>query len=166
MTSYSSNFVEFSKFNLFTFSNILTSRGRVDGLSFFDYLGPFCFLLIEFHCTFSISYKFFYQIIFIIIVFRLGCDMPSELLLFVPAVLFSILMPLFCPSSSVSFFYFILAVPMRECKKILVHEFPVSYSHTEWYFLISLFGAREYKHARAREYKHAQRTLLEALFLK
>ena len=31
-----------------------------------------------------------------------------------------------------------------------MHEFPVSYSHTEWYFLISLFGAREYKH----EYKH------------
>ena len=31
--------------------------GRVDDLSFFDYLSPFCFLLIEFHCTFSISYK-------------------------------------------------------------------------------------------------------------
>ena len=29
---------------------------------------------------------------------------------------------------------------------------PFSYSHTEWYFLISLFDAREYK--------HAQRTLL------
>ena len=26
-------------------------------LSFFDYLSAFCFLLIEFHCTFSISYK-------------------------------------------------------------------------------------------------------------
>ena len=32
-------------------------RGRVDDLSFFDYLSPFCFLLIEFHCSFSISYK-------------------------------------------------------------------------------------------------------------
>ena len=31
-------------------------RGRVDD-SFFDYLSPFCFSLIEFHCTFSISYK-------------------------------------------------------------------------------------------------------------
>ena len=31
--------------------------GRVDDLSFFDYLSPFCFLLIEFHGTFSISYK-------------------------------------------------------------------------------------------------------------
>ena len=49
---------------------------------------------------------------FIIIVFRLGCDRPSGLLLFVPAVPFSILAPLFCPSSSVSLSYFI---PMREC---------------------------------------------------
>ena len=30
-------------------------RGRVDDLSFFDYLSPFCFLLIEFHSSFSIS---------------------------------------------------------------------------------------------------------------
>ena len=33
------------------------SSGRVDDLSFFEYLSPFCFLSIEFHCTFSISYK-------------------------------------------------------------------------------------------------------------
>ena len=32
-------------------------RGRVDDLSFFEYLSPFCFLSIELHCTFSISYK-------------------------------------------------------------------------------------------------------------
>ena len=57
----------------------------------------------------------FYQIIFIIILFRLGCDRPSGLLLFVPVVLFSILTPLFCPSSSVSLSYFILAVPLLEC---------------------------------------------------
>ena len=42
--------------------------------------------------------------------------------------------------------------------KTLLHEFIISYSHTEWYFLISLFGAREYK--------HAQRTLLLSLLLK
>ena len=29
--------------------------------------------------------------------------------------------------------------------KTLLYEFPVSYSHTEWYFLLSLFGARECK---------------------
>ena len=33
----------------------------------------FCFLLIEFHCTFFISCKY-YHIMFIIIVFRLGSD--------------------------------------------------------------------------------------------
>ena len=32
-------------------------RGRMDDLSFFNYLSTFCFLLNEFHCSFSISYK-------------------------------------------------------------------------------------------------------------
>ena len=57
---------------------------------FFEYLSPFYFLSIEFRCSFSISYKKF-QIMFIIVVFRLGCDTPSELLLFVPTLLLSIL---------------------------------------------------------------------------
>ena len=38
-------------------SMLLKIRGRVDDLSFFDYLSPFYFLLIEFHCTFFISCK-------------------------------------------------------------------------------------------------------------
>ena len=32
-------------------------QGRVEDLAFFQYLSPFCFLSIEFHCAFSISYK-------------------------------------------------------------------------------------------------------------
>ena len=40
---------------------------------------------------------------------------------------------------------------LRVFRKTLVHEFPISYSHTEWY-IRSLFGAGETK--------HAQRTLL------
>ena len=56
-----------------------------------------------------------YHILFIIIVFWLGCDRPLGLLLFVPVLLLSILTPLFLPSSSVSLPYFVLAVPMREC---------------------------------------------------
>ena len=83
-------------------------------MSFFEYLSPFCFLLIEFHCTFPFLIKY-YHILFIIIVFWLGCDRPSGLLLFVPALLLSILTPLFLPSSSVSLCYFVLAVPMHEC---------------------------------------------------
>ena len=92
----------------------ITERGRVDDLSFSEYLSPFYFLSIEFHCTFSISYKILPYFV-IIIVFWLGCDRPSGLLLFVPALLLSILTPLFLPSSSVSLSYFVLAVPMREC---------------------------------------------------
>ena len=89
-------------------------RGRVDDLSFFEYLSSFCFLSIEFHWTFSISYKilpyfFYYYCI------ELGCDRPSGLLLFVPALLLSILTPLFCVSSTVSLSYFVLAVPMPKC---------------------------------------------------
>ena len=36
---------------------LVSSRGWVDDLSFFEYLSRVCFLLIEFHCTFSISSK-------------------------------------------------------------------------------------------------------------
>ena len=52
---------------------------------------------------------------FINIVFWLGSDRLLGLLPFVPAVLFSILTPLFLSSLSVSLSYFILTVPMREC---------------------------------------------------
>ena len=90
------------------------NRRRVDDLSFFDYLSSFCFLSIEFHCTFSISFKIL-PTLFIIIVFWLGCDRPSGHLLFVPALLLSILTPLFLPSSSVSLSYFAHAMPMPEC---------------------------------------------------
>ena len=100
-------------------------RWRVDDLSFFKYLSSLCFSSIEFHCTFSISYKICH-ILFIIIVFWLGCDRPSGLLMFVPALLLTIFVCLF--------------VLFRSCcshacvfGKTLVHEFPMSYSHTEWY---------------------------------
>ena len=66
---------------------------------------------------------------FIIIVFRLRCDRSSGLLLFVPAVLFSILTPLFCVSSPVSLSYFILAVPMHEClgkQSCMSSPFPIA----------------------------------------
>ena len=38
-------------------NSFTASRGRVYDLSFFEYLSPFCFLSIEFRCTFSISHK-------------------------------------------------------------------------------------------------------------
>ena len=70
------------------------------------------------HGTVSVLFPYlikYYQIMFIIIIFWLGCDRVLGLLYFVPALLLSILTLLFLPSSSVFLSYFILAVPMREC---------------------------------------------------
>ena len=44
-------------FTLLFFPSYSLSSGRVDDLSFFEYLNPFCFLSIKFHCTMSIFYK-------------------------------------------------------------------------------------------------------------
>ena len=79
----------------------------------------------------------YYYILFIIILFWLGCDRPSGLLLFVPALLLSILASLL----TIFICFFVL---FRSCcsharvfEKTLVHEFPMSYSHTEWYLPFS-----------------------------
>ena len=67
---------------------------------------------------------------FIIIVYWLGCDRQFGLLFRAPLLL-SILTPLFLPSSSV---YLIssLLFPCANVWETLVHEFPISYSSTEW----------------------------------
>ena len=85
--------------------------GRMDDLSF---LVHFVFCQLNFIVLFPFLIKLYY-ILFVIIVFRLGCDRSSGLLLFVPALLLSILTPLFLPSSSVSLSYFVLAVPIQKC---------------------------------------------------
>ena len=90
------------------------STGRLDDWSFFEYLSPFFFCQLNFIVLFPFLIKYCH-ILFIMIVFWLGCDRPSGLLLFVPALLLSILAHLFCPSSSVPLSNFSLAVPMREC---------------------------------------------------
>ena len=102
-------------------------------MSFFDHLSPFCFLLIEFHCTFSISYKNYNILFNIIIIFWFGCDRPSGLLFF-RACLVS-----FYTHTSLLTFFVCFCISFRSCcshalvfGKTLVHEFPISYSHTEW----------------------------------
>ena len=69
---------------------------------------------------------------FVIIVFRFRCDRPSGLLLFVPAVLF------FHTHASLLCVFVCLIVLFHSCcsnaqvfGKTLVHEFLISYSHTE-----------------------------------
>ena len=114
--------------------------------SFFDCSSPFCFLLIEFHCNFSIFYKilpyYVFIIIFIIIiiiiiiiVFWFGSDRPSGLIFFVHAYFF--------PYSRLSYLLCFFVLFHSYCShaqvfgRTLVHEFPISYSHTEWYLFFS-----------------------------
>ena len=60
----------------------------------------FVFCQLNFIVLFPFRIKY-YHILFISIVFWLGCDRSLGLLLFVPALLLSILTPLFLPTSSV-----------------------------------------------------------------
>ena len=122
-------------------------RGRVDELTFFQYLSPFCFLSIEFHCTFSISYKILpYFVYCYSILIRLWYAVGTSHFTFFHTL-----------SSLLSVFVCSIVLFQSCCSharvfgKTLLHEFPLFYSHTEWYF-ISIFGAKEFK--------HAQRTLL------
>ena len=87
--------------------------GESDWLFIFRLISHFIFLWIEFQVIFVYLIKYYHNM-FIIIVFLLASDRPSGIVYFVPILLLSILTPLFLPSS-VSLFYFILAVPMCEC---------------------------------------------------
>ena len=115
------------------FSNV----GGNDFSSSFDSSSPLCFL-IEFHCTQTsnilclLSFNF-HQVV---------SDSPPGLHSFSCSLYFSLYSPL---SLTLSTCFIVLAVPIRFCcsharvfGKILVHEFPISYSHTEWNLLSSL----------------------------
>ena len=71
----------------------------------------FVYCLLNFIVFFPFLIK--YYIIFIIIIFWLGCYRYWDFF-FMSALLLSILTALFLPSSSVSLPYFVLAVPMHE----------------------------------------------------
>ena len=102
-------------------------QGRVDGFSSFDFLSLICFLLNGFHCTFSISYKIlpYYVYYFHIL---LGCDRLSGLLFLMPASLLTFFVRFFILFHS-------CCTHEQVIGKTLFHEFPISYSHTEWYLL-------------------------------
>ena len=125
------------------FLHCFMQRGRVDDLSFFEYLSPFVFCQLNFIVLFPFLIKY-YHILFINIVFWLGCDRPSGHLFF------RALFAFFHTHASLftSFVCFFILFHSR-CShaqvfgKTLVHEFPISYSHTEWYLLFSLCEGNE-----------------------
>ena len=90
---------------------VISSRERVDDLLVFEYLSLFCFLLIEFHCTFPILIKF-YQIVYynsisIRMWWAVGTSFIRARRTFFPYSRLS--------SVRLRLSQFILAVPMREC---------------------------------------------------
>ena len=93
-------------------------------------------------------------ILCLLILFWLAIDWPSGLISFVPALLLSILTPLFLPSSSVSLFYFILAVPMREClgkHSCMSSQFPIAILNgtsflSLWYKRLNMPTGHYYRH--------------------
>ena len=84
---------------------------------------------------------------FINIVYLCGSDRPFGLLYIVPAVFLPI-------SSLLAFFVCLFVLFHSSCSharvfgKTLAHDFVTSYRHTDRYFILSLFGARETKHAQ------------------
>ena len=94
----------------------------------------FCFLLIEFYCTFSISYKIQQYYVYYYCIFLLGSDMPSGLLYFRTHF------TSFHPRASLLSFFVCFSIVFHSCcsharvfGKTLVHEFTISYNHSEWY---------------------------------
>ena len=81
---------------------------------------------------------------YIIIVFWLGCDRPSGRFFFRARFAF------FHAHASLLTSFVCFLILFRSCcnhaqvfGKTLVHEFPISYSHTEWYFFVSLCEGNE-----------------------
>ena len=101
----------------------------------------FKFILFFCQMNFIVLFPFLikcYHILFIIIAFWLGCDKPSGHFFFVPALLFSILMPLSLPPSYFSYLLrLFLAVPMRKClgKHLCMSSpFPIAILNGTFYF--------------------------------
>ena len=93
------------------------------------------FFFIEFHIIFSYLIKYFH-IVIIIIVFWFGTDRPSAVLFLNAHFTFfhshASLLTFILPSSSVSFVLFhSCCYDARVFWKTLVHQFHISYSHTE-----------------------------------
>ena len=119
--------------------NLSITPGEGADLSSFHYSGPFRFLLIEFHFTFSYKMLQFYVYYYFILI---GSDRPSGLLFF--CALFTS----FHTHTSLLAFIVCFFILFHSCcsnvlvsGKTLVHEFPISYSHTEWYLFSTLVKA-------------------------
>ena len=113
-------------------------RKMVHVFHFFYCSRQFCFVFCYLNFIELFPYLIKYtQISFFIIVFYWVAIGRRNFFFIVPALLLSILTPLFLPSSPGSLSYFILAIAGLECLGKHTSWVPISYCHTEWYLLIS-----------------------------
>ena len=145
---YTNNeFEMLSMLSVCSYFKIFDVRGRVDDLSFLDYICPFCFLSIEFHCTFSISCKILpYYVYYYCILIRMWYVVGTS---FVRARCATFHTHASLLTIFVCFFFVCFFVLFRFCCshtrvfwKTLVHEFPFTYSHNDFYSIFSLFWCK------------------------
>ena len=119
-------------------SFILFARGRWMMFHFSIVQSPLYFLLIKFNCTFFHykilpNYVYYYCIWF-------GCELVIGCMYF---FFFRVrFVSVYTDASRLTFFYFVVLFHYccsheRVFLKTLVHEFNISYSHTEWYLFFS-----------------------------
>ena len=120
---------------LYSFLDSLFFKEEGEWVFIFWILSSSRFLLIGFLGAFLLLLKY-YHIIFIIIVFWLGNDRPSGLF-------FSCLIYFFLTHASLLTFFVGFFVLFHSCcsqervlGKTLVHELPISFSHTKWYLFL------------------------------
>ena len=113
---------------------VFFARGRVGYFHLSIVQVHFVFCRLNFIVPFPYLIKYYNIMFIIVIVFWFGSDKPAGLFFFfAPPSLLSILTPLVFSSSSVYLSYFILCFHAPVFGKTLLHELPISYSHTEWY---------------------------------
>ena len=106
-------------------SNECTGEAQIQLLHDYFLWKGLCWISVEFHCYFPLFIKYCH-ILFIIIVFWLGCDSPSELLFFRARF------ASFHTHASLLVFFVCFFILFHSCcsharvfGKTLVHEFPV-----------------------------------------
>ena len=116
--------ISLEKFWKYNFNTENQDGGRVDDFSFFEYLSLFFFCQLNFIILFPFLIKY-YHIMFIIIVFWLGCDRPSGLFIRARCTFFH-------THASLLYVFVCLIVLFHSCcshawvfGKTLLHEFPV-----------------------------------------